>query len=221
MHYLGAVMTAVPGINIASSTSSNWLAEAQTAMQAPDGGMMGALQTATAGPDGSIKSFLATSQSNADAFASIAQSSVQAAGQFYAQLAATEGQQAAEDRQAKEAALLNPPAQTNYTPPRQLDPVVYYDDGSSLDTTSNIHHQQYHDAVEWLAGRYHHWAAVHRSQIDHRNGERRLSRHHEQHPARGRRRPGRRYHRTQSLNQRLELDINPALTIQGSLTPEA
>jgi hypothetical protein len=100
--------------------------------------MMGALQTATAGPDGSIKSFLATSQSNADAFASIAQSSVQAAGQFYAQLAATEGQQAAEDRQAKEAALLNPPAQTNYTPPRQLDPVVYYDDGSSLDTTSNI-----------------------------------------------------------------------------------
>jgi len=44
----------------------------------------------------------------------------------------------AEDRQAKEAALLNPPAQTNYTPPRQLDPVVYYDDGSSLDTTSNI-----------------------------------------------------------------------------------
>jgi hypothetical protein len=138
MHYLGAVMTAIPGINIASSTSSNWLAEAQTAMQAPDGGMMGALQTATAGPDGSIKSFLATSQSNADAFASIAQSSVQAAGQFYAQLAATEGQQAAEDRQAKEAALLNPPAQTNYTPPRQLDPVVYYDDGSSLDTTSNI-----------------------------------------------------------------------------------
>ncbi len=78
------------------------------------------------------------SQSNADAFASIAQSSVQAAGQFYAQLAATEGQQAAEDRQAKEAALLNPPAQTNYTPPTQLDPVVYYDDGSSLDTTSNI-----------------------------------------------------------------------------------
>jgi hypothetical protein len=138
MHYLGAVMTAIPGINIASSTSSNWLAEAQNALQAPDGGMMGALQTATTGADGSIRSFLATSQNNANAFASIAQSSVQAAGQFYAQLAATEGQQAAQDRQAKEAALLNPPAQTNYTPPKELDPVVYYDDGSSLDTTSNI-----------------------------------------------------------------------------------
>jgi hypothetical protein len=103
--------------------------------------MMGALQTASSvssGAPGSIKSFLATSQSNADAFASIAQSSVQAAGQFYAQLAATEGQQAAQDRQAKEAALLNPPAQTNFTPPKELDPFIYYDDGSSLDTTSNI-----------------------------------------------------------------------------------
>jgi hypothetical protein len=138
MHYLGAVMTAIPGINIASSTSSNWLAEAQTALQATDGGMMGALQTATTGADGSIRSFLATSQNNANAFASIAQSSVQAAGQFYAQMAATEGQQAAQDRQAKEAALFNPPAQTNFTPPKELDPVVYYDDGSSLDTTSNI-----------------------------------------------------------------------------------
>jgi hypothetical protein len=82
-------MTAIPSINIASSTGNNWLAEAQSALQAPDGGMMGALQTATGGADGSIKSFLATSQSNANAFSSIAQSSVQAAGQFYAQLAAT------------------------------------------------------------------------------------------------------------------------------------
>ena len=35
------------------------------------------------------------------------------------------------------APKLNPP-QTNYTPPQTLDPVIYYDDGSSLDTTSNI-----------------------------------------------------------------------------------
>jgi hypothetical protein len=54
---------------------------------------------------------------------------VQAAGQFYAHIAATEGQQ---------AALLNPPAQTNYTPPKTLDPVIFFDNGSSLDTTSNI-----------------------------------------------------------------------------------
>ena len=133
-------MAAIPSLSIASSTSSNWLSEAQSAIQAADSpdGLLGELQTAAAGSDGSIKTFLADSQSNADAFASIAQSSVQAAGQFYAQLAASEGQQAAQDRAAKEAALLNPPAQTNYTPPATLDPVVYYDDGSSLDSTSNI-----------------------------------------------------------------------------------
>jgi hypothetical protein len=132
-------MTAIPSLSIASSTSSNWLAEAQSAEQAADGGLLGALQSSSQGADdGSIKSFLATSQSNADAFASIAQSSAQAAGQFYAQLAASQGQQAAADRQAQEDALMNPPTQTNYTPSQGLDPVLYYDDGSSLDTTSNI-----------------------------------------------------------------------------------
>ena len=132
-------MTAIPSLSIASSTSSNWLAEAQSAEQAAEGGLLGALQSSSQGADdGSIKSFLATSQSNADAFASIAQSSAQAAGQFYAQLAASQGQQAAADRQAEEDALMNPPAQTNYTPSPGLDPVLYYDDGSSLDTTSNI-----------------------------------------------------------------------------------
>jgi hypothetical protein len=132
-------MTAIPSINIASSTGSNWLAEAQSAEQAPSGGMMGALQTtATNGADGSIKTFLANSQANADAFASIAQSSAQAAGQFYAQLAAAQGQQAAQDRAAQQAAMLNPPPQTNYTPSEGLPPVVYYDNGSSLNTASNI-----------------------------------------------------------------------------------
>jgi hypothetical protein len=135
-------MSAIPSISIASSTSSNWLSEAQSAIQAADSsdGIMGALQTASIGSnsDGSISSFLAKSQSNADAFASIEQSSVQAAGQFYAQLAASQGQQAAADRAAQEAALMNPPEQQNFTPPEQLDPVMYNSDGSYLDTTSNI-----------------------------------------------------------------------------------
>ena len=135
-------MSAIPSISIASSTSSNWLSEAQSAIQASESsdGMMGALQTASIGSnsDGSIASFLSKSQSDADAFASIEQSSVQAAGQFYAQLAASEGQKAAADRAAQEQALLNPPAQTNYTPPLQLDPIIYNSDGSTIDTTSNI-----------------------------------------------------------------------------------
>jgi len=134
-------MSAIPSINIASSTAKNWLDEAATAIQAsqnPDG-LMGMLQNAANdGQIGSTRSFLIRSQNSANAFANIAQSSVQAAGQFYAQLAVANGQKAAADRQAREAALLNPPAQTNFTPPLQLAPVVYNSDGSSLDTTSNI-----------------------------------------------------------------------------------
>ena len=40
---------------------------------------------------------------------------------------------------SSEANLLDPAQQqTNFTPPAQLDPIEYYADGSSLDTTSNI-----------------------------------------------------------------------------------
>lgn len=124
---------------IASSTGSNWLDEANSAMQASDGGMMGALQTAsqTTKP-GSISSFLAQSQSEANALASITQNAQASAGQFYAQMAAQNGQKAAAERAAERQALLNPPQQQNFTPPAQLDPIMFYDDGSSLDTTSNV-----------------------------------------------------------------------------------
>jgi hypothetical protein len=88
--------------------------------------------------NGSISSFLANSQSEASNIALIEQSAVQSAGQLYAQIASTEGQQAAADRQAKEQAQLNPPDQQNFTPPATLNPVEYYSDGSSLDTTSNV-----------------------------------------------------------------------------------
>jgi hypothetical protein len=53
-------------------------------------------------------------------------------------MAQENGQKAAAERQAQEQALLNPPQQQNFTPPLQLDPIVYYDDGSYLDTTNNI-----------------------------------------------------------------------------------
>jgi hypothetical protein len=133
-------MTAIASINIASATASNWLAEAQSALIASQnaGGLMGTLQAATGGADGSIKTFLANSQNNANAFASIAQNTVQAAGQFYAQVAAAQGQQAAQDRRDQLNAWLNPPNQANSTPPQPRDPVVYYDNGSSLDIKANI-----------------------------------------------------------------------------------
>ena len=134
-----ATLAATPAIS--SSTSSNWLAEAESGILASEssGGIMGALQSAaTGGTPGSIQAFLADSQSNANAFAEIAQSSMQSVAALYAQMASDAGQQAAQQRQDEENALLNPPAQTNYTPPLTLDPNIYYSDGSSLDTTGNI-----------------------------------------------------------------------------------
>jgi hypothetical protein len=101
--------------------------------------MMGALQSSSQDTQpGSVASFLAQSQATANNLASIMQSSVQNEDQLYDQIAQNEGQQAAQQRLDQENALLNPPAQTNYTPPATLDPIEYYDDGSSLDTTSNI-----------------------------------------------------------------------------------
>lgn len=134
---LNATLAATP--SIASSTSSNWLSEANTAIQLSyySGGMLGALQDSKYA-NGSIGSFLSNSQSEAYALMSIEQSAVQNAGQLYAQIAVAQGQQAARDRAAQQAALINPPVQTNFTPPLQLDPVIYNSDGSSLDTTSNI-----------------------------------------------------------------------------------
>jgi hypothetical protein len=47
---------------------------------------------------------------------------------------------AAQKRQqelAARAQALNP-QQTNFTPPAGLDPVIYFEDGTSIDTTTNI-----------------------------------------------------------------------------------
>ena len=98
---------------------------------------MGALQNSKYA-NGSIGTFLYNSQNNAYALASISQNAVLDAGQLYAQMAAANGQKAAQERALAYANLISPPPQTNYTPPRQLDPIIFNNDGSSLDTTSNI-----------------------------------------------------------------------------------
>jgi hypothetical protein len=128
---------AIAAVNAASSTASNWLKEAQESLAASEvsGGMMGALQDARSGSY-SIKAFLAKSQNNLYALAQIAQSSQLSAGQLTSQMA----QAAAQKRYSEQVALaakLNP-VQSNFNPPRELDPVIYFNDGSSIDTTSNI-----------------------------------------------------------------------------------
>jgi hypothetical protein len=129
---------AIASVNAASATSPNWLKEAQQsiAASASPGGLLGTLQDATASNPGSIRTFLAKSQNNMNAFAQIAQSNQSAAGSLAAQMSA-----AANDKLRNERVLLAQkmnPQQTNYNPPTELDPVIYFEDGGSLDTSSNI-----------------------------------------------------------------------------------
>jgi hypothetical protein len=127
---------AIAAVNAASSTASNWLKEAQESLAAAEapGGMMGALQDSRAGY--SIKTFLAKSQNNLYALAQIAQNAQTSSSALTIQMS----QAVAKKRYDEQVALqvkLNP-VHANYTPPKGLDPVIYFGDGSSIDTTSNI-----------------------------------------------------------------------------------
>jgi hypothetical protein len=96
---------------------------------------MGMMQNARNEP-GTIKSFLANTQNTAANLALITQSSSQAAGSLATQFANTAAQKRADDQLAM-IEKMNP-VQTNYTPPQGLDPVIYFNDGSSIDTNSNV-----------------------------------------------------------------------------------
>jgi hypothetical protein len=127
---------AIANVSAASSTSPNWLKEAQESLAASEapGGMMGALQDSRAGH--SIKTFLAKSQNNMYALAQIAQSAQTSSSALTVQMS----QAAAKKRYDEQVALqvkLNP-VHANFTPPQGLDAVIYFGDGSSIDTTNNI-----------------------------------------------------------------------------------
>ena len=127
---------AIANVSAASSTSSNWLKEAQDALaasQAP-GGIMGALQDARFGSS-SIRTFLAKSQNNIYALEQIAQSAQTSSSALVIQMS----QAAAQKRYNEQVALaakLNP-VHSNFNPPKELDPVIYFGDGSSMDTSTN------------------------------------------------------------------------------------
>ena len=142
---------AIAPVNAASSTSNNWLKEAQDAIAASEtsGGMMGALQDSR-GDTGSIKTFLAKSQNAMYNLAQISQNSQASAGALYAQMATAAAQKRAADKATMQAKLDAP--QTNFTPPAQLDPVIFFSDGSSIDTTSNILTKANGDQVDTTTG---------------------------------------------------------------------
>jgi hypothetical protein len=119
-----------------SNLPPNWLADAFTAIQANavSGGMLGALQAAKNKP-GSIKTFLKNSASAADAVALIAQNSVADMGALAAQIASAQAKQAKAAKLAAEAARLSAP---RVVPTNTLDPIIFFADGSTIDTNANI-----------------------------------------------------------------------------------
>ncbi|MBI3702895.1 MAG: hypothetical protein HY244_03350 [Rhizobiales bacterium] len=98
---------------------------------------MGMLSTAAAGNDGSLKSFLRNSNSAANAFATISQSSVTNASALIAQMAAQNLQKANDKKMQEAFAALS--AQQKMVPKKNvLDPIIYFPDGSTIDTVNNI-----------------------------------------------------------------------------------
>ncbi len=129
---------AIASINAASATSTNWLKEAQESLVAAQNpaGLMGALDAAAKSTPGSIAAFLSSSQKTANNLSLIAQNTQTQANNLMYQMSDA----AAEKRADEYAALVAKfnPVQKNFTPPQQLDAVVYFEDGSTIDTAANI-----------------------------------------------------------------------------------
>ena len=137
---MSSILNASASSLLAGSGANNWLADAETSIQnqANRGGVLGMLANAASGSnDGSINSFLSNSASTANAFASITLNNTSGASQLAAQIAAQNQQQlAAQKVQQMQDAMTQ--AQQMVQPANTLDPVIYFNDGTTIDTTSNI-----------------------------------------------------------------------------------
>jgi len=118
--------------------SSDWLADTYTAIQDSknSGGLLGMLDSAR-GNDGSLKSYLNSTAKAANSFALISQNTVSGAGSLYAQIA-SQRQQDADEKKLQEALDALAASKQMVQPENVLDPVIYFDDGSTIDTNSNI-----------------------------------------------------------------------------------
>ena len=119
----------------AGSAVPNWLANTMVAIQnqASEGGLLGMLDSA--GGDGSVSSFLGSSVKTANAFALISQNSLTSPS-----LAANSSPEPARcsAKRLEEAFTSLTATQQMVQPTNVLDPVIYFPDGSTIDTNSNI-----------------------------------------------------------------------------------
>ena len=120
----------------ASSGAAGWLGDTLVAIQNSQhsGGIMGAL---SASYNGTVSSFLRNSAMIADNLALIAQGSVTSQTDFIVEIAARNQQKAQEKLIAKVAKDLLE-SQRRVKKENVLDPVIYFSDGSTLDTVNNI-----------------------------------------------------------------------------------
>jgi hypothetical protein len=120
---------------ISLGVTATWLSDAMVAIknQQNQGGLLGMLQNA--GGDGSVSSFLNSTAKSASALATISQSSVTNAGTFYAQMASANLRQR---RAEKLQQQLDQAAKPVVQPKSMLSPILYFNDGSTIDTVNNI-----------------------------------------------------------------------------------
>jgi hypothetical protein len=120
-----------------ASGAASWLGDTMTAIQnqGNEGGLIGMLQNS--GGNGSIASFLGSSQKSSSQLALISQNSVTNKSSLVAQMASQNIQQ---QNQQKLQDAMNALAATQQViqPKNVLDPVIYFSNGASLDTNSNV-----------------------------------------------------------------------------------
>ena len=125
--------------NPVSGTTSNWLASALSDIQASQssGGILGALGAAssTQYQPGSIAEFLNSAPEAA--FSSITTNNTLAATQLAIQISDA-NKQAASAAAAQKALDALSAVSDMVLPKNVLDPVIYFDDGTTIDTNSNI-----------------------------------------------------------------------------------
>ncbi len=125
--------------NPVSNSSANWLASTWSDIQTSESstsGILGALQSSASSSADSLSSFI-NDTSISDALSTISQTSTTNTSAFYAQLA-SQNQQAAQKATLQKALDDLQSSKDAVQPTNVLDPDIYFQDGSYLDTNSNI-----------------------------------------------------------------------------------
>jgi hypothetical protein len=120
-----------------ASGAVSWLGDTLSAIknQANAGGLIGMLQNS--GGDGSIRSFLSSSQTSSNQLALISQNSMTNKSSLVAQMASQNIQQQNQQK-LQDAMDALASSQQVIQPKNVLDPVIYFSNGATLDTNSNV-----------------------------------------------------------------------------------